>query len=69
MVLKLASTDAPILFGEAENEPRLHYLIVTEYWISSAISITTASHLYSYQPVALITLSGSVWNDVQLWAV
>lgn len=69
MVLKLASSDAPILFGEAENEPRLHYLIVAEYWISSAVSITSAPHLYSYPPQALITLFGSVWLNIQLWAI
>lgn len=56
MVLKLTSSDAPILFGEAENEPCLYYLIVTEYWISSAVSTTTAPHLYSYQAEGLITL-------------
>lgn len=58
MVLKLASSDAPALSGEAENEPCLHYLIAAVYWISSAISITTAPHLYSYQPRGLITLLG-----------
>lgn len=66
MVLKLASSDAPILFGEAENEPCLHYLIVTEYWILSAVSITTAPHSYSYQPGGLITLldqCGIMFNE------
>lgn len=62
MVLKSASSDAPILFGEAENEPCVHYLMATKYWISSALSITTA--LCSYQPEGLITLFGSVWINV-----
>lgn len=52
MVLKSASSDAPILRGEAENEPCLHYLTPYEYWISSlkgkcAVSTTTGLHLNS----------------------
>lgn len=66
MILKSSTSDAPTLFGEAENEPCLHYLIATKYWISSALSITTAPHLYSYQREGLITLFGSVWINVQL---
>lgn len=63
MVFKSFSTDAPFLFGEAENEPCLHYLMDFHLLKTNILtSITTMLHLLPYQMEGLISLFGFMLN-------
>lgn len=60
MVLKSASSDAPILRGEAENEPSLHYLTPYEYWIAEGKMCCVHYYSTAFELKDFNNMNGSV---------